>query len=146
MWTTPFKYWRWPKFLFPNFGSPSWRCCSSCCISAGYRRPDTPVLIYLTLPAIAIGFRQAGNTTRLTRSSMLNEMNTEYVDTARSPGFRERKAVYKFTLRNAMFRHSQSASSSSPVCLAEPLSSKQFLLDLASAASFTKRSSSETTR
>ena len=43
--------------------------------------------IYLTLPAIAIGFRQAANTTRLTRSSMLDEMNTEYVDTARSSAF-----------------------------------------------------------
>ena len=95
MWTTPFKYWRWPEFSYPNFGSPSWRCCSSCCISAGYRRPDSPVLIYLILPAIAIGFRQAGDTTRLTRSSMLDQMNKEYVDTARSLGFRERKVVYK---------------------------------------------------
>ncbi len=33
---------------------------------------------------------------------MLDEMNKEYVDTARSLGFRERKVVYKYTLRNAM--------------------------------------------
>ena len=73
--------------------------------SSGYTSPLENLqesLIYLILPAIAIGFRQAGDTTRLTRSSMLDEMNTEYVDTARSLGFRERKVVYKFTLRNAM--------------------------------------------
>ena len=33
---------------------------------------------------------------------MLDQMNKEYVDTARSLGFRERKVVYQFTLRNAM--------------------------------------------
>jgi len=33
---------------------------------------------------------------------MLDEMNKEYVDTARSLGFSEKKVVYKYTLRNAM--------------------------------------------
>ena len=73
--------------------------------SSGYTSPLENLqesLIYLILPAIAIGFRQAAYTTRLTRSSMLDEMNKEYVDTARSLGFRERKVVYKYTLRNAM--------------------------------------------
>ena len=73
--------------------------------SSGYTSPLENMgesLTYLILPAIAIGFRQAAYTTRLTRSSMLDEMNKEYVDTARSLGFRERKVVYKYTLRNAM--------------------------------------------
>tara|TARA_B100000676_G_C18091325_1_gene860102 strand:- start:100 stop:966 length:867 start_codon:yes stop_codon:yes gene_type:complete len=73
--------------------------------SSGYTSPLENIgesLTYLILPAIAIGFRQAAYTTRLTRSSMLDEMNKEYVDTARSLGFRERKVVYKYTLRNAM--------------------------------------------
>ena len=55
-------------------------------------------LVYLLLPAIAIGFRQAGYTTRLTRSSMLDEINKEYVDTARSLGLGEGKVIYKYTL------------------------------------------------
>lgn len=59
-------------------------------------------LQYLILPAAAIGFRQAAYTTRLTRSSMLDEMNKEYVDTARSLGLSERKVIFKYTLRNAM--------------------------------------------
>jgi len=59
-------------------------------------------LKHLILPAIAIGFRQAAYTTRLTRSSMLDEVNREYVDTARSLGLPERKVIYKYTLRNAL--------------------------------------------
>ncbi len=57
---------------------------------------------HLILPAFAIGFRQAAYTTRLTRSSMLDEVNREYVDTARSLGLPERKVIYKYTLRNAL--------------------------------------------
>ena len=73
--------------------------------SSGYTSPLENIgesLTFLILPAIAIGFRQAAYTTRLTRSSMLDEMNKEYVDTARSLGFPDRKVVYKYTLRNAM--------------------------------------------
>lgn len=73
--------------------------------SSGYVSPlenFQESLKYLILPAAAVGFRQAAYTTRLTRSSMLDELNKEYVDTARSLGFRERKVIYKYTLRNAM--------------------------------------------
>ncbi len=57
---------------------------------------------HLILPAVAIGFRQAAYTTRLTRSSMLDEVSREYVDTVRSLGLPERKVIYKYTLRNAL--------------------------------------------
>ena len=57
---------------------------------------------HLILPAAAIGFRQAAITTRLTRSSMLDEVTKDYVDTARSLGLSEGKVIYKYTLRNAM--------------------------------------------
>jgi len=73
--------------------------------SSGYVSPlKDPVqsILYLILPATAVGFRHAAYTTRLTRSSMLDEMNKEYVDTARSLGFSERKVIYKYTLRNAL--------------------------------------------
>jgi peptide/nickel transport system permease protein len=59
-------------------------------------------LKHLILPAAALGFRQAAITTRLTRSSMLDEVKKEYVDTARSLGLPESKVIYKYTLRNAM--------------------------------------------
>ncbi len=73
--------------------------------SSGYASPlDDPQrsIWYLILPALAVGFRQAAFTTRLTRSSMLDEINKEYVDTARSLGLSERKVIYKYTLRNAL--------------------------------------------
>ncbi len=73
--------------------------------SSGYVSPLEDVgqsIYYLILPALAVGFRQAAYTTRLTRSSMLDEMNKEYVDTARSLGFSEPKVIYKYTLRNAL--------------------------------------------
>jgi len=59
-------------------------------------------LKHLVLPALAVGFRQAAYTTRLTRSSMLDEVHKEYVDTARSLGLPEWKVLYKYTLRNAL--------------------------------------------
>lgn len=59
-------------------------------------------LYYLALPAMVIGFRHAAYMTRLTRSSMLDETNKGYVDTARSLGFSERRIHYKYTLRNAL--------------------------------------------
>jgi peptide/nickel transport system permease protein len=73
--------------------------------SSGYVSPFEDFqqsLKYLILPAAAVGFRQAAYTTRLTRSSMLDELNKEYVDTARSLGFSDGKVIYKYTLRNAM--------------------------------------------
>ena len=73
--------------------------------SSGYVSPLEDFwgsLQFLILPAAAIGFRQAAFTTRLTRSSMLDELSKEYVDTARSLGHSERKVIFKYTLRNAM--------------------------------------------
>lgn len=73
--------------------------------SSGYVSPGEDFgmsVWYLILPAIAIGFRQAAYTTRLTRSSMLDEIHKDYVDTARSLGLPESKVIYKYTLRNAL--------------------------------------------
>lgn len=73
--------------------------------SSGYVGPGEDFglsLWYLVLPAVAIGFRQAAYTTRLTRSSMLDEVNKDYVITHRSLGLPEHKVIYKYTLRNAL--------------------------------------------
>lgn len=73
--------------------------------SSGYVSPDenfAKSISYLILPAVAVGFRQAAFTTRLTRSSMLDEINKDYVDTGRSLGLPERRVIYKYTLRNAL--------------------------------------------
>lgn len=73
--------------------------------TSGYHSPFDNLslsLQHLVLPAAALGIRQAAITTRLTRSTMLDEIKKEYVDTARSLGLSEAKVIYKYTLRNAM--------------------------------------------
>src|SRR5438093_2365232 len=57
---------------------------------------------HMVLPAAALGIRQAAISTCLTRSTMLDEVQKEYVDTARSLGLPEWKVIYQYTLRNAM--------------------------------------------
>jgi peptide/nickel transport system permease protein len=59
-------------------------------------------LKHLILPGAALGVRLAAITTRLTRSSMLDEIRKDYVDTARSLGLPEWRVIFKYTLRNAL--------------------------------------------
>jgi peptide/nickel transport system permease protein len=59
-------------------------------------------LQHLLLPAAALGVRLAAITTRLTRSSMLDEIRKDYVDTARSLGLSEWRVIAKYTLKNAL--------------------------------------------
>lgn len=59
-------------------------------------------LKHLLLPGAALGVRLAAITTRLTRSSMLDEIRKEYVDTARSVGLPEWRVIFKYTLKNAL--------------------------------------------
>jgi len=59
-------------------------------------------LQHLILPASALGVRLAALTTRLTRSSMLDEVRKDYVDTARSLGLSEWRVIGKYTLKNAL--------------------------------------------
>lgn len=65
--------------------------------TSGYGRFDQ-----LILPAITLGTGMAAIITRLLRSSMLEVLDEEYIQTARSKGLRERIVVYKHTLRNAL--------------------------------------------
>lgn len=57
---------------------------------------------YLVLPAVTLGTGMAAIITRLLRSSMLEVLDKEYIQTARSKGLRERIVIYKHTLRNAL--------------------------------------------
>lgn len=59
-------------------------------------------LKYLILPASALGLRMAGVVTRMTRSSMLDELGQDYVRTARAKGLPERTVILLHTLKNAL--------------------------------------------
>lgn len=57
---------------------------------------------YTILPATAIALTHAGFIAKLTRSSMLEENNSEYVKLARAKGIGKWTVVFKHTLRNAL--------------------------------------------
>jgi peptide/nickel transport system permease protein len=59
-------------------------------------------LEHLILPAITLGAGLAAIVTRLIRSSLLEVLDEDYIQTARSKGLRERIVVYKHALRNAL--------------------------------------------
>ncbi len=59
-------------------------------------------LKHLILPAVALGTIPMAVVTRMTRSSMLEVMNEDYVRTARAKGVVPWRVVFKHALRNAM--------------------------------------------
>ena len=60
------------------------------------------VLRHMVLPAITLGSIGAAFTARLTRSSMLEVVNEDYVRTARAKGLKESRVVWKHMLKNAL--------------------------------------------
>ena len=56
----------------------------------------------MILPAIALGWNSAGSIARMTRSSLLEVMQADYIDTARAKGLREKVVVYSHAWRNAL--------------------------------------------
>ncbi len=59
-------------------------------------------LRFMIMPAITLGAAAAAVVARLTRSSLLEVLNQDYVRTARSKGLSERGIVYVHALKNAM--------------------------------------------
>jgi peptide/nickel transport system permease protein len=57
---------------------------------------------HLVLPAVTLGTSMAAITTRLTRSSMLDVLNQEYIVTAKAKGLDNRTIILKHALKNAM--------------------------------------------
>jgi len=61
----------------------------------------TGTWMHLVLPALTLGGGLAAILTRMVRTSMLEELNQDYIRTARAKGLPERTVVYKHALRNA---------------------------------------------
>lgn len=59
-------------------------------------------LRHLALPAFSLGFIMTAYVTRMTRSSLLNILQEDYIRTARSKGIAERMVLMKHALRNAL--------------------------------------------
>ena len=56
----------------------------------------------IILPGVALGYYNVAAVMRLTRSSMLEVLDTEYVKLARIKGMPERKVIWKHCFRNAL--------------------------------------------
>jgi ABC-type dipeptide/oligopeptide/nickel transport system permease component len=59
-------------------------------------------LSHIFLPALALGVNMLGILMRVTRSSILEVMNEDYIQTARAKGLRENKVVWRHVTRNAL--------------------------------------------
>jgi ABC-type dipeptide/oligopeptide/nickel transport system permease component len=57
---------------------------------------------YLVLPSIAMGVSLAAILTRMVRTAMLEELNRDYIRTARAKGLSENAVVYRHALPNAL--------------------------------------------
>lgn len=57
---------------------------------------------HLVLPAVALSTLTLGIVARMTRSSLLDVLSSNYVRTARSKGLQERRVLWKHALRNAL--------------------------------------------
>ena len=64
---------------------------------SGFGRPE-----YLVLPALALGTRSIAFLARMTRSAMLEVLESDFVRTARAKGLRERAVLAHHALRNAL--------------------------------------------
>ena len=56
----------------------------------------------LILPAVALGLASAAGFMRLTRSGMIDVMNTDFIRTARAKGLSERAVIFRHGLRHAL--------------------------------------------
>ena len=59
-------------------------------------------LYHLLLPSLTLGIILSAVMMRFTRSSMLDEINQDYIRTARAKGIPERLVIYKHVLRNTL--------------------------------------------
>lgn len=59
-------------------------------------------LHHLFLPALTLGLIMTAYITRIVRSSVLNVLSEDYVQTARSKGLKEPVVIYKHVLKNAL--------------------------------------------
>ena len=72
------------------------------CLITGNWPAFFDALEHMALPAIALSCTSLGFIIRLTRSSVLEVLNRDFVRTLRAMGLRERLVIYKYALRAAL--------------------------------------------
>jgi peptide/nickel transport system permease protein len=75
-------------------------------LPAGGRGDDSDTLLtrlsYLVLPTATLTFTLLAHVSRMTRSSMIETLRTQYVRNARAKGLPERVVIFRHALRNAL--------------------------------------------
>ena len=71
-------------------------------LAAGNMKAAWDGIKFVIMPAIALGTGMMGLIMRVTRSSVLEIMNEDYVRTARAKGLGERTVLWRHVLRNAL--------------------------------------------
>ncbi|MGN0317107.1 MAG: ABC transporter permease [Lachnospira sp.] len=73
---------------------------------AGFKTIEKVGLIghlkYIALPVISLALMQCAMLTRMTRASMIDVINNDYIKTAKAKGVKQRVIMYKHALRNAL--------------------------------------------
>lgn len=103
---------RWPDYLATTFAVlgisvPSFILAGLMQYFLAYKLELFPIsgwkgFSYSILPALAIAFSHMGFIAKLTRSSMLEQNNSDYVKMARAKGIGKWTVVFRHTLRNAL--------------------------------------------
>jgi peptide/nickel transport system permease protein len=57
---------------------------------------------YIILPVLSLAMMEAAVLTRMTRSSMIDVIKNDYIQTAKAKGLSERNVLYKHALKNAL--------------------------------------------
>lgn len=57
---------------------------------------------HIILPAVTLAYATTGMTARITRSSMLEVIQSEFIKTAKAKGLNQRKVIIRHALRNAL--------------------------------------------
>lgn len=70
--------------------------------SSGMGEDFVGVLKSLVLPALTLGTSAAATVARMTRSSMLEVIRQDYIDTARSKGIKESQVTHRHMFKNAL--------------------------------------------
>lgn len=72
------------------------------CIAAGDMEALVDALKHLVLPTVALSLYSMAIIARMTRSSMLDTLNQDYIRTARAKGISNHRVTVKHALRNAL--------------------------------------------
>lgn len=63
---------------------------------------STGSFVSMVLPAVALGWNSAGSIARMTRSSLIEVMQADYIDTARAKGLFKAAVILKHALKNSL--------------------------------------------